>query len=263
MPAFGYNRYSLPFILRVFEAEDWGFRLSDRIASALDRFCGDIIGRFASTTYPGWERWSFIYPFIGGIAETHGLNLADLENYNIIWSATGVTHSAIGVTFASGGSGATGVDCGSTAPDFPKNWVYKSFGLYSRTNSAATARNMNASAGSNSQGMHIRYTDGNGYFDNNFPSNRVAGAVADSLGLFIVSRMNGTDLRAYKRGVQIGTTNTTGAIGLTGSAPMTFQDVRNWGFAFSTVHNGFFSAAENAVFDYFVQRFQVALGRAV
>lgn len=50
-----------------------------------------------------WTKMDVIYPFVGGTAATHSLNLK-ANAFNIVWSAGGVTHNANGIT----GDGATG-----------------------------------------------------------------------------------------------------------------------------------------------------------
>ena len=95
MPAFGVNRFTIPFLEAVLEKEvvvsgdgseedpyvyeKVGFRLSDRIISSVDRLLDQVISRFASATYPGLSRFAFFYPLVGATDWTHSMNLADEE----------------------------------------------------------------------------------------------------------------------------------------------------------------------------------------
>ncbi len=51
-----------------------------------------------------WNKMHAIYPFVGGTAGRHSINLKNPSLYKITWSATGVTHNATGIT----GDGITG-----------------------------------------------------------------------------------------------------------------------------------------------------------
>jgi hypothetical protein len=60
-----------------------------------------------------WSKYLAIYPFIGGTADTHKLNLKDPQDldssYRITWNAS-VTHSNTGISSASGGYGDTNLN---------------------------------------------------------------------------------------------------------------------------------------------------------
>ena len=143
MPAFGVNGITRKFVIKIRDEPVKGFRLSDRIVSALDRFVGALT-RFREAGTELMSRWLFIYPFVGGTDWTHGLNLADVDgNFSTRFGMTcsgAVTHNDFGVTLASGGEGNTHCDCGDAYKAPPSGasdaWVYKTFGAYSRTNAA-------------------------------------------------------------------------------------------------------------------------------
>src|SRR4029077_20675191 len=80
MPAFGPNPITNAFAERILSEPVKGFRLTDRVVSALDRFIG-ALSRFILPSEPGiFRRWLWIYPFVGGTDWTHSLNLADAPN---------------------------------------------------------------------------------------------------------------------------------------------------------------------------------------
>ena len=293
MPAFGCNRFTIPFLETVlqkevvvsgdgseedpFVYEHVGFRFSDRIVSALDRFLGQVIARLASDTYPGLKRFAYIYPLVGGLDWTHSMNLADeeggYEKYKITW--TGTAHNENGIL---GGTGATGALGGVINGE---NWIFKTFGFYSCTNNAGVEKSMNATAYRSDgytfqQGIHPRYSDGNAYFDNclySGPSsggNRLVTAVGDSLGLYGVSReLNWPGwphlLRSWKRNVNLAYEGTTaqGFGGQGGGEMIIYPTNRRLAFVFATKNNCFFNMIEYPAFADMVQRFQVGLARAV
>lgn len=280
MPAFGLNRFAVSFCEAILQKPVQGFRLSDRVISAVDTLYADLVRRFASTTYPGMSRYVFVYPFVGARDWTHSMNMADLDGgftkYSILWSGT--THNELGIF---GGQGNTQADCGSAngGPQ-DENWVGKSFGFYCRTNSVANEACMQAQTPVQPNGytyqQHIlpRNTDGNVYFRNAFfvgPSNggnSVQGACGQSHGLFVDSKQPaGNDHRGTLNGQQFWGVDTGPSIGMgygTGGAMMYITaGSRNLAFVFSTKHNCAFSPTEVADFYLFVQRFQVAMQRAV
>ena len=171
----------------------------------------------------------------------------------------------------------TQADCGWTTGEHLENWVYKTFGLYSRTNNTDNSRTLTASKiqGTTTyvQGIFPRNTDGLSYFQHVYTTTGgVAGgvvayiAVADSLGLFMSSREHNLLLRCFKRNVQITYNNTVSSPGLGtggGGAIMLITGTRNLAFIFSTKHNAFLSYTESVLFADMVQRYQVGLARAV
>lgn len=51
-----------------------------------------------------WNKMHALYPFVGGTASRHSINLKNPNQYKITWSPTGVTHDANGIT----GNGVSG-----------------------------------------------------------------------------------------------------------------------------------------------------------
>ena len=276
MPAFGSNSITCAFARRVLYEPVKGFRLSDRIVSAIDRFVGALT-RFIVPGEPGvMNRWLFIYPFVGARDWTHALNLADapgsgyrggrsdgagiyaptgkFNRFAFAWTG-GVTHNDLGVTFASDGSGNTNCDCADVY-NCDNAWNRKSHGFYCRTNSAYAGYGMYASFyeprnGYNyTQGIYPRYSDGTCYGDlcvlskpGVFAGNRNQVAVGDSLGLFTDSQRGpyyGVAHYMYKRGGYISGDNSAengmGYGDANSGAWMTMGTPRNFSFMFSTRH---------------------------
>jgi hypothetical protein len=252
MPAFGCNPITIAFAERILNEPIKGFRLSDRIVSAIDRFVG-ALSRFLVPGEPGvMNRWLFIYPFVGSTDWTHSLNLADapnsgyqggqgvgvgpyaptgkFERYRITWSGA-VTHNDFGVTPGSG-TGNTNCDMANTTSNF-NAWNRRSQGYYSRTNSATTDTCLWAGLLEPRNGYtyycggHPRYTTGDYYGYLNYYAksgvatvpNTVQVAVSDSLGLFSDNQRGplGAAWQPYhytfKRGALIGGEN-SGEVGM-------------------------------------------------
>jgi hypothetical protein len=294
MPAFGSNRLTVAFALRVRREPGKGFRLSERIVSALDRFIGQFAGNFATSDYPLLARFLFIYPFVGASDWTHSLNLADFEGnfnrYAITWSGS-VSHDPYGVTMGGGSYGDCHLDMADlsfTGSQNAWNWNRRSWGIYCGTNSLVNIRDVSASFVEPKngytywQGMHLRWGDGKAYFDlvsgasaGGTFGNRVAVAVGDSLGLFVDSQRGATIAPyhfLYKRGVYIGSESSaeTGmGYGDPGSGAWLYLQGsgRRFSFFFSTKNPLVFESAGQpgsvAQLDAFVEQLKFALERNV
>jgi hypothetical protein len=294
MPAFGFNRFTIPFLQAILYRQNTatppvtiGFRLSDRIQSALDRLHSDLVTTYSNDACPALKRWAYLYPFVGATDWSHAMNMADIDGgykkYTITWSGA-MTHTELGILGA--GNGNTNADCGSYVdPAKLENWVHKSFGFYSRTNNQGTERTMDAinpqvqpNGYTYSQHIHPRYSDGNVYARNTFYSNAsasggnvVVGSCGFSNGLYSLSRMvGGNDMRLTLNGTNYWAVDTTAPNGLgygdgksDGSFMKIFPTNRQLAFVFQTIYAQTLTPAENVTFYTIIQRFQIGMGRAV
>jgi hypothetical protein len=291
MPAFGCNRFTIPFIQAILYRQNTavppatiGFRLSDRIQSALDRLHSDIVTTYSSDEVPGLKRWAYIYPFVGAVDWSHAMNMADTDGgykkYTITWS--GVAHSENGVL---GGTANTNADCGTyVRQPHAENWNRKSFGFYSRSNNTGAERTMDANTVMQPNGyvytqhIHPRYVDGNVYVRNccysnasvGLTGNLIVGGCGFSHGLYSLSRIGANDHRLTLNGVNYWAVDTTGEVGLgygNGPSDNTFMMLnfasRQIAFVLQTVYNRGLTPAENVSFYTIVQRFQTGMNRAV
>lgn len=222
-----------------------------------------------------WTKMIAIYPFVGGNALTHKYNLKNPVDSNAAYCLrfnNGMTHSATGVL----PNGTTGYANTYLAPSAMTNgdahWSY-----YSRSDVLETKAVMGAQAGGVGPWAILRSTVLG-------PSNiladyaagagdRLDGSEADSLALHIFSATggNGGPFKAYKRGVQLGTTKTqAGAFSgvaqpfylfaSNGDSVAAFQTTREC--AFASFGSGL-SDTEAANFNTLVDAFQTTLGRNV
>jgi hypothetical protein len=219
-----------------------GFRLSDRIVSALDRFIGSLArfllaGNPVIAGNPGvMARFLFIYPFVGSTDWTHSLNLADYRGPNnplnftrftITWSSP-ITHNELGIQGSGlGNTNCQMADAGGIRAGMEgvggSAWNRKSWGFYSRSNIVSTGSDMVAAFTEPRNGytyytqIHGRYTDGNIYSRNimhSHPSDPAASspprsanfsvAMPHTLGM-IMSNQRGTVLSPH-HWIGLGTT---------------------------------------------------------
>jgi len=223
-----------------------------------------------------WTKMIAVYPFVGGNALTHKYNLMNPVDSNAAFCArfspAGLVHSATGVT----PNGVTGYANTYVSPsamtDGDAHWSY-----YSRTDILETKAVMGAQTGGVGPWALLRntalgasniladYVSGAG--------DRLDGAEADSLGLHIFSATggNGGPFKAYKRGVQLGTTKTQAGnfnavtdtfylFAMNGAGVATLPTTREC--AFASFGSGL-SDTEAANLDTIVDAFQTTLSRNV
>jgi hypothetical protein len=205
MPAFGLNRFTQAYAV---SANDAGTRIKDKPISCVDRLAFQLFewggAKSLATTF------NFVYPFVGGTADSHSINLANPTTGRIIWEDT-VTHNVNGVT----GDGISGVGrTGATLAGPAQKDAFVSFGIYSRTANSGTY----CEIGNYSNGgllIYSRHTDALARFYN---STAAAGglmpSVPNSQGLFGCLRTTAAALYSYRNGVLLtsSTTNVNGVV---------------------------------------------------
>lgn len=226
-----------------------------------------------------WTKTAAIHPFMGGSASSHKWNAKDVRDVDAAFRLTfpnGATHDANGVTFNGTTQYANTFFNPSTQLSNANSFA---FGIYSRTNGASAFCDMGAANGSQTSSVAIysRWSDGNFYgdlYDYSNSSNRII-TVNNDLGgsssMFILSRTSSTSLKAYKRGGQIGSTNTNtnslaatnanifiGAINSPGSGIFNYSS-RN--YCFSVIFTSGVSDSEASTAASLINTLQTALGR--
>lgn len=218
-----------------------------------------------------WNKCTAIYPFVGGTADKHKWNLKDPRDldaaFRLTWVAT-VAHDANGITpNGSSGYGDTKLNC-STAMTVNDSHI----GVYSRTDVAHAGSEIGATASASSLiRIFCRLVNGLSTATLWSTTNgQSALAVANSLGMFLLTRRSSTDMEWYKGGSSIETI--TGAhtgtrpnlnlfigAGNSGGSPGSFSP-RN--LAYVTIGLGL-SDAEVSAYNTIVEAFQDALSRGV
>ena len=224
------------------------------------------------------SRYAFVSPLGGGWDWCHSMNMADTDGgftkYSVIWAGT--THSELGIF---GGQGNTQADCGMVTGDQFENWVRKSFGYYSRTDSMTNEQPMSAITPNQPNGYTYTstFTRGirmgtptftariSGYRSaDGCRGNTVNGGCSTSR-VLCGFKLGVNDHRDFEWGSVLGGTTRLGRPdGLRdwGAMMMIYPTNRQLAFVFRR-HNCAFQSTEVADFYYFVQRFEVAMQRAV
>lgn len=155
-----------------------------------------------------WTKMYAIYPFIGGTAAAHAVNLKSPGTYNITWSGS-VTHNSNGVT----GDGATAY--GNTAfnpslisPSMNNSW---SFSVYNRTASSSQATEMGCYDGANIIQICSANNTASGRPDveGNVPGRHASAPSGGNQGHIMGVRSSTTNMSLYVNGVLLATSATT------------------------------------------------------
>jgi hypothetical protein len=208
-----------------------------------------------------WSKMTAIYPFIGGTAGTHAINLKTPGTYNITWSG-GLTHNSNGVTGDGSSYGNTGLTP-STA--LTANNIHVSG--YFRTITAEAAYDI-TSIVSSTQTIEF-YAN---YTSFGFRARIMASAPdpvgkSPTAGMFISSRTTSTLIKNYNKNSVASSTSTTGAATLPNVAINLLR--HSSGNQYSTKNIALVSIGSGltdtdaANLSAFVQSYQTTLGRAV
>jgi hypothetical protein len=222
-----------------------------------------------------WDKCIAIYPFVGGIADTHKYNLKDPRDLDAAFRLAffnSPIHNANGVTWDGTNTYADTFILPTT--DLVTNSVHAS--VYSRTNVQEQSYEYGAVTSATQRiSTHLRFTDGNYYGDiYSATTGRNTVANADSTGHYIDSRTASNSHISYKNGSQIvsNTTNVAASIPTctifignardcsTGNPASALYSSKN--IAFFTMGTGLSGTdASNMYTD--IQAFQTTLGRQV
>jgi hypothetical protein len=227
-------------------------------------------------SYGIWEKYSVIYPFVGGSSDTCSYNLKNPSSYQITFYG-GWTWNSNGITSSVNSYGDTGF---SPYSSFISDTDYQ-YSIYSRTNGDSNDFFTLDVTGCDEYGyvaavhnLYIRtssqlqfYDVYGGYISRYYSSTNGAG-------LFTISRTNSTSYIAYRNGVEM--TTVVGPFTNTGSRPVSnvvitgFNDpcsgisalgtIKN--YAFWAMGNGLTSIESSNLYTA-VQAFQTTLGRQV
>ena len=219
-----------------------------------------------------WDKMQGIWPFVGGNSASNSVNLKQPGTFNYTWFG-GVTHNSNGVTF----NGTNGYGSALYVPASQAIQNNTHMSIYSRTNNARVAGDFNSSnfAQSDRMNMILRWTDNNFYGDQYSPSTgRMIVNLADSLGLYIISRIASNDFRFFKNGTQLGSTITNAAgniANINGNLYIGSQFRGNTfisgqssdrNYAFASIGRAL-TVSESGTLNTLVQNFQTTLGRQV
>lgn len=145
-----------------------------------------------------WTKMTAIYPFIGGSALSHSINMKTPGTYNITWFGS-ITHNSNGVT----GDGTSGYGNTGITPSLHLQQNSISISAYSRTNSGAETASIGVQQGSNNLRLFLRNSTNNLGIANLNQGGNFTFSANDSLGFFVCSRTSSTLSKVYERGLLI------------------------------------------------------------
>lgn len=223
--------------------------------------------------YGVWTKMKAIYPFIGGTASSHKFNLKDPRDLNAAFRLTfsgGWTHASTGAL----PNGSNGYANTFLAPNGNQLPTSAHISIYSRTSAASTTQyGGNGVQGIDSSIIIRRGIDNQAYIAM-WANIAFGGAQTNGQGLYLGSRIANNDLRMFKNGSQIGSTNTTvdntntlssfsyflGGINNLGTPNNVAYD--NKEMAFATIGDGFNSTEVSNLYT-IIQNYNTTLSRQV
>lgn len=218
--------------------------------------------------YGLWNRIYLAYPFVGGTATTHKVNLINTGSYELFFTGSW-THNSNGITGNGTNTFTTSSFLFENVTDFGNDG---SIGVYSRTNSLGGYDFGRGGSGTQAAIM-IRYTDGKYYLG--LPvSGTTTAANSNSTGSYSISvsgSYTGGKL-AYKNGTLAYNAEGLGGFTATGqpsigaarniSNPAGAEDFATRNYAWAFIGKGL-NNQNHIDLNTAVQRFQTTLGRAV
>lgn len=233
------------------------------ITGAVNKLVVDLKG------YNIYNKFTALYPYVGGTATTHKFNLINPLDTNaafrILWVG-GVTHNANGVT----GNGTNGY--GETYIQPSTNLILNSshIAFWSKTNSQNANAEMGVVDGSLNAGIRVitRNASNQTQYQVNDNASTLLTSVTDSSGFYCASRTASNSRKLYKNGTAIITNTTASTTRTTATIPVlgqkTFNNTMNAYLAkthsFASAGEGF-NDTEAANFYTAVNLFQTTLGR--
>lgn len=212
--------------------------------------------------YGLWQKFHAIYPFVGGTAGAHSYNLVNPSTYQILWSATGVTHNANGIT----GNGSTGYgDTQYIIPSARQNDFHISVYVRNNVDSKCAIGCLNNGSVVFTQ-IYPRVS--NLYEADIHQNISTTGSNTNSQGFYVASRVLASNVKGYKNNAEVLSSNTASLT--TPNTPLyilarkgpTIQDFSSYNLSLSSIGLGI-TAIEEGLFYSIIQQFQTRLGRQV
>lgn len=210
-----------------------------------------------------WNRMHALYPFVGGTALAHSINLKNPATYKITWSPTGVTHNSNGIT----GNGISGYgDTGYIIPLANQNNLHISVYVRNDVISKCAIGCLNVGAVIVTQ-IYPQYSANLVEIDVNQTSGSF-GNTTFNKGFYLGNRLNLTLNKGYQNGIEKishtinSATPPNTSIALLARKGVTFGDHSNYNIGFSSLGEGLTLNQINTL-NIIVQNLQSNLGRNV
>lgn len=208
-----------------------------------------------------WTKMTAVYPFIGGTAGCHAINLKSPGTYNITW--TSVTHNSNGIT--GNGTSAYGDTGLNTSSVLSLNSTHLSF--YSRTGGSFAYEEMASASSGTSFQLAAQWSNGATYYAQS--SVQINTPAPGALGLIATSRTSSTSTVNYNRSRKVVSSNQVSVslpnrnvFILAGNNSGTAINFSARNLAFSSIGSGL-SDQDAINLSTLVQAYQSSLGRAV
>jgi hypothetical protein len=210
MPCFGTTYYAACFGSEALRATS-GVRLSDYQLEAVDKLVKDLWkwtgfdwNEDVVGVLPGIrleKMFRCFYPFVGGTAGAHGINLVNPSGPQIKWTGT-ITHNANGVI--SGASAAQGnTQIGVTGVDVEDAYIM--IGCMSRTNTASAGAALGAwdATVAGAPGLEVKNSGDNKCYSYLGATGIASTAVVDGRGWFATMRTDSIRTSLYRNSAMI------------------------------------------------------------
>lgn len=205
-----------------------------------------------------WTPMNVLYPMVGGTSSTNSYNLVNPALNQITWSG-GVTFDSNGVTGdGSSGFGDTGLDASTLSA------TSNALGTYQHNAISTGSFSASAYDGAVIFGLAPNNAGVANFYDV-FVGADVTGAVANSQGLFTVSRTASNAVAGYRNSTSIGTNNGAATMPARTIKLLRFDNVGSFSaytLSLVFVSTGLTSGQISALYT-IIQNYQTALGRQV
>lgn len=212
-----------------------------------------------------WDKFSSIYPFVGGTSTSHKFNLKDPQDTDISFRLSflgGWTHSVNGIQ-------PNGINGYANTFNTPSALNDTHLSIYSRTNSDGLFNDIGNATNTTPNSIIIPKFS-NSFFGHINQNANLSVSSTGSTGLFLVSRTASDQITLYKNGALITTSSTVSTslpnlpllISAWNQNPTTISRYSNRQLAFTTVGSGLIQSEVLALYN-IIQTFQTTLGRQV
>lgn len=209
-----------------------------------------------------WEKFHVIYPFVGGTASSHSYNLVNPSAYQVLWSSSGVTHNANGIT----GNGSTGYgDTQYVIPSSLQNNFHISVYVRNNLDSKCAIGCLN----NGSTVFTQIYPKIANLFEADIHQNTsTTVSNNNSQGFYLANRLTSSTVKGYKNNTEVISSGTASlptpntSLFLLARKGSTIQDYSSYNLGFGSIGVGL-TAGENSLLYSIIQQFQISIGRQV
>jgi hypothetical protein len=251
----------IPVGLSVYDADAQAFINTAGITDVTQQ---DAISKLVQDfkSYGIWTKMKAIYPFVGGTATAHSINLKNTAQYQVTWVG-GMIHDSNGIT-GNGVNAYGGIPLATNG--MGQNSIHIS--VYSRTNTINSSNTIDLGSGTSnyaSVGIIINSRGSSGLQGFNNSLSGISIPVTNSLGFSLNNRNSNTQVLLQKNNIQSIVSNTATLVdgnGLQILRLSSFAANNTRNLAFATIGDGLTSQEALDLYTA-IQNYQTTLGRQV